>query len=712
MERIVSRARRAIDCALRPASVVVVGVSDAPGSAGRNAIRNLIAGGYQGAVHIVSRGGVRAEGIEPVRAIEDLPAGIDLAILALPASAMLEAIRSCAAREIGVAVIFASGFAELGAEGRATQDAIVQAASAGNMALIGPNCLGYSSRVGGLSVGFGVGSIAAAQRSDDCVAVLTQSGGMMAHASLSLGARNIPISHAVSTGNEAMLGIEDFLADFARDEPTRSVIVYAEQIRQPAAFLAGVRACRERGKTVVLLHPGRSERAQAAALSHSGAMAGDHAAMRVLVAHAGAVFVETLEELVDVAELLARADAPPTRGVGVLTTSGAFCGIALDYCDRIGLDVPTLEAPTLATMRAALPPFAQPANPLDLTTQPQREPELLGKGLQALLDDPGIGSVVIAITPGGPAQSVKYFDGLQPALGGATKPLALAIMGDGSALTDEFLARVRDSRVSFSRSPERALRTMAAITEHGRATSRAMRAQPQASAAGPDAPPAVPISEYRAKQYLARLGLGRLQGDLARDASQAVRLAEALGYPVVLKAQSAQLLHKTDAGGLALDLRDEPAIRSAWRTVTDAVSAARPGMALDGMLVEPMARPGLDLIVAARRVGGWGVVVMAGLGGIWTEALQDFRLMPAGLAEDDIVAELRRLRGAALLTGGRGSPPLDLAAVARTIGRIGRALLDDPAVAEIEINPLRVYTEGEGVAPLDALMHVAPDWTA
>jgi len=711
MEKIVSRGRRAIDCALRPASVVVVGVSDTPGSAGRNAIRNLVAGGYQGEVHTVSRGGANAEGIEPVRTIEDLPPGIDLAILALPASAILDAVRSCAAREIGVAVIFASGFAELGAEGRAAQDAIARAAADGNMALIGPNCLGYSSRVSSLSVSFGVGSIQSAPPRSGAVAVLTQSGGMMAHASLSLGSRNIPMSHAVSTGNEAVLGIEDFLADFARDEPTQSVIVYAEQIRDPAAFLAGVRACRERGKGVVLLHPGRSERAQAAALSHSGAMAGDHAAMRVLAAHAGAVFVETLEELVDVAELLAKAEAPPTKGVGVLTTSGAFCGIALDYCDRIGLDVPGLADATLATMKEALPPFAQPANPLDLTTQPQREPDLLGKGLQALLDDPGIGSVVIAITPGGPAQSVKYFDGLQPALGNAAKPLALAIMGDGSSLTDEFMGRVRDSGVPFSRSPERALRAMAAITEHGRTVQRAARASLESQQPAGTSSPGVPITEYQAKQYLDRIGLSAVRGGIAGDVEEAVRIANGLGGAVVLKAQSAQLMHKTDAGGVALDLRDEQAIRDAWRDVSAAVSAARPGLVLDGMLVEPMAAPGLDMIVAARRVPGWGVAVVAGLGGIWTEALQDFRLMPAGLAQEDIISELHRLRAISLLTGGRGGPMLDIDAIGQAIGRVGQALLDDPLVMEIEINPLRVYPKGKGVAALDALMHVTADST-
>lgn len=711
MERIVSRGRRAIDCALRPASVVVVGVSDAPGSAGRNAVRNLIGGGFAGQVHIVSRGGATEGDIVPVPTIEDLPAGIDLAILALPASAVLGAVKSCAAREIGVAVIFASGFAELGAEGRAAQAALAEAAIAGEMALIGPNCLGYSSRVEGLSVGFGPGTFEALKPpAGAAVAVLAQSGGMMAHAGLSLGARGLPISHAVSTGNEAVLGIEDFLVDFARDDATRSIILYAEQIRDPAAFLAAIRDCRARGKAVVLLHPGRSARAQEAARSHSGAMAGDHAAIRALTTHAGAIFVETLEEMVDAAEMLARAPVVPTEGVAVLTASGAVCGIMLDYCDRIGLDVPRLTEPTLAGLRKALPPFAQPANPLDLTTQPQREPELLGKGLQALMDDPNIGSVVIAITPGGPAQSVKYFDGLQPALGRAAKPLALAIMGDGSPLTDEFMGRVRDAAICFGRSPERALRTMAAVTHYGRMTARAGRADPASHATLLGEHDYQPLSEHRAKQALVRLAIATPAGGLTVDAADAERIAGEIGYPVALKAQSPALLHKTDAGGVALNLADAAALRAAWRRIAEAVAAHAPDIALDGMLVERMAAPGLDLIVAGRRVPGWGVVVMVGLGGIWTEALGDFRLMPAGLAEADIVAEIEQLRAASLLSGGRGSAPLDVAALAGTVARLGTAMLADAAIGEIELNPLRLYPDG--VAALDALMRVAPGWQA
>lgn len=709
MREAVSSMRTPVDRALRPRSVAIVGVSATPGSAGRNALNNLIAGGYDGEVHLVSRSGVEIDGRVSVPSVADLPEGVDLAILAIPATSMLETVKACAERKVGISIIFASGFAELGEEGKAEQDALVSAAQSGGMFLIGPNCLGYRNYVDPMFVGFSGGMTPTlSPASGKAVAVLTQSGGMMAHLTLALTARHLPISYGVSTGNEASLGIEDFLADFALDEKTRSVIVFAEQIRRPRDFLSAVAACRDQGKAVVLMHPGRSERAQEAAQSHSGAMAGNYAAMRTLVGHAGAVLVETLEELVDVAEILARSGSPASGGVGIVTTSGAFCGIALDYCDSIGLDVPRLAPKTLEGLRAVLPPYAQPANPLDLTTQPQREPDLLGKGLQAVLDDPAIGSVVVAITPGGPGQAVKYFDGLQPALSMARKPVSLAIMGDGSPLPQDFMARVHDAKITFTRSPERALRALAVAGALSRQLDRASRSGVAAEPSiGPLEGPVLP--EYRSKALLKTLGVPVPQGELARTADEAVAVADRIGYPVVLKAQAADLAHKSDVGGVALSIGDEGALRIAWDRMQADIGAARPDLKLDGVLVERMGDRGLEMILAARRDPDWGVVLVIGLGGIWTETMKDFRILPADLSTADIAEEILSLKAASLLQGGRGTKVRDYQAVADVAARLGRFMLSNPGVGEIEINPLMVHGHDEGVVALDALVFAAAD---
>lgn len=698
-----------MDRILRPRSVAIIGLSSKEGSAGRNALTNLLRSGFQGEIHLVSRSGVEMDGLSSVPDVADLPRGIDLAILAVPGVAIEETLVACAGHDVGAVTVFASGFAELGEKGRAAQGRLREIAALAGMGLVGPNCLGYRNYIQPLAVSFGQGGIESDHPGDHAaVAVLSQSGGMMAHCCLALTARGLPLSYSVATGNEAMLGIEDFLADFAEDAHTQSVMVYAEQVQRPQKFLQAVRLCKQRGKSVVFMHPGRSARAQQAAQSHSGAMAGDYAAMRELVSRAGAVMVETLEEFVDVAEILARSAAAPHKGVGIMTTSGAFCGSSLDYCDTLGLDVPRLSVSTQATLEAALPAYAYAGNPLDLTTQPMREPELLGKGLQALLDDPEIGSVVVAITPGGGLLSLSYFDGLQPALANARKPVSLSLMGDGSELPRPFYEKLRGANVHFTRSPERSLRAMAAVTRYGRSLEQAGRQSRMQTILNIDATRGSTLAEHRAKALLQDIGIAVPQAELACTVEEAVTQASSIGYPVVLKAQASQLQHKTEVGGVELDLVDEESLRAAWDRMNASVARNLNGIELDGILVEQMAPAGVEMIVAGRQDPDWGAVVMVGMGGIWAEAMGDFCLFTADLAEADIEAELRQLKAAPVLTGGRGHPPCDMAALVDVAARVGAALRAEPALREIEINPLRVYAVGQGCMALDALVSCQP----
>ncbi len=675
---------------------------------GLNVVANLIASGYAGEIHIVSRSANEIEGRACVKTVDDLPERIDLVVCAVPSAAVREVIAACARRKAHAAVIFASGFAELGDAGRAEQEAIGGIAAEGGLALVGPNCLGYTNHLEGFGISFAGRFTPTQTRDGPAVALVLQSGALMGHFTLALQARNLSLSYSVSTGNEAGLGIEDFVDYLADDAATRAIVLFAEQIKRPRDFLAAVSRSRACGKPVILFHPGRSVRAREAAASHTGAMAGDYAVMRTFVTHAGTVVVDSLEELVDVTEVLARFPKPPTAGVGVVTISGAFCGVALDICDDTGLDLPRLTSASEATLRAALPPFATPNNPLDLTTQPMREPELLGKGLAALLADPGIGSVVVAVMPGSaPPQSVRYLKGLHPAIKNPAKPVVLAMMGDGSPLIDEFMMLARESGIALSRSPERSLRAMARVTEYGRLCAAAIEVSPPALVQSLPPFPAGMLPEYVGKQCLARLGIQVPDGAVARNVDEAATIAARIGYPVVLKAQGSDLGHKSDVGGVALDIADEAGLRRSWTRVTENVSRARPDLSLDGMLVEKMAEPGLDMIIGARRDPRWGPVALVGLGGIWTEALNDVRLLPPDLSQEMILADIARLKGAALLRGARGLPARDCVAVAKTVALVGRLMLARPELAEIDINPLVVYRQNQGVIALDALLVAA-----
>jgi acyl-CoA synthetase (NDP forming) len=277
-------------------------------------------------------------------------------------------------------------------------------------------------------------------------------------------------------------------------------------------------------------------------------------------------------------------------------------------------------------------------------------------------------------------------------------------MGDETELPAEFSACLREKGLAFFRSPDRALRAMARATWYGNAVTPA-----RPNAATPTLPPyrlaaTGAFTEYQGKALLAMLGIAVPEGALARNPADATEIAERVGYPVVLKAQAAALAHKSDAGGVVLNIGDDAALLRAWHGVAAAVRKMQPNLVLDGMLVEAMAPPGLELVIGARREPKWGPILTIGLGGIWIEVLRDIRILPAGIGRDGIIAELQKLRGAALLRGGRGTPAADLEAIANCALRLGAIVRSDPRVTEIEINPLRVYAKG--ALALDVLMHV------
>ena len=433
-------------------------------------------------------------------------------------------------------------------------------------------------------------------------------------------------------------------------------------------------------------------------------MVGNHAVMSALVAHEAVVRVETLEELLDTAEILARFATPPVKGAAVMTNSGAFKGYALDFAETLGLDLPALSPANAEAIKKILPPFAAIENPVDTTAQTVRDPSILGSTAAQLLADPAMGSLVISIVAGAPRFAMDKANAILSGIANLEKPIAVATMGDETELPAEFSACLRNKGLAFFRSPDRALRAMARATWYGNAvTSPRPRAETPALPSYKIAATGA-LTEYQGKALLAMLGIAVPESALARDPDDASEIAERLGYPVALKAQAAALAHKSDAGGVVLNIAERAALMRAWDNVAADVGKAQPDLALDGMLVESMAPPGLELVVGARREPRWGPILTVGLGGIWIEALHDIRILPADIDREGIIEELQKLKGAALLRGGRGTPAADLDAVADCVLRLGAIMRGERRMTEIEINPLRVYAKG--VLALDVLMHV------
>ena len=692
-----------IEQMMRPRSVAIIGMSSKPGTPSHTVLRNLQTSEFKTQIHLVGRSGGEIEGIPCLTSIDQLPEGVDLAILIVPADAVRETLEACIARGVKSAVCFSSGFAETGEQGRREQEEIGRIAREGGLPLVGPNCVGYFNYVDAFSVMLVPTPL---QRPEDDgrpgVAIVCQSGGIGHHLAYTLQQRGVNVSYMVTTGNEAHLGIADLVGFFLADDKTGAVVCYAEQIRRPADMLAVAKLARDHGKKILLLHPGKSAKAQAATASHTGALTGDYKVMRTLLEDAGIVMVDALEELIDVSQIVLRYPHHDGEGLGIVTTSGALCGISEDYAAELGLDIPPMSKETADSLKGKLPDYTPPRNPFDMGTLPAWQPDLLRVGAEAVLADPAIGSVMISNPSVGPPISTA-FASIAAALP-ADKPIVYVIHNEDCPIPQEAAKILADNKMVVMRSPERAMRALSALTRHARQRrgwSEPAMPQPFAGlpALGGGTQP-----EWLGKQVLAKIGIAVPEGGLAKSADEAVTIAAKIGYPVALKAQAASLAHKSDVGGVLLNIADEAALRSHWSKLHGNIERAKPGLALDGVLVEKMGERGVELVVGARRDPSWGPVLLVGMGGVWIEALGDVALLPALASEAQIVEALFSLKSAKLLRGFRGSPPVDVDAVARAAAQVGRLIATSPEITEIDVNPLVAYGEGKGVVALDALI--------
>lgn len=686
---------------LRPRSVAIVGASPTPGALGASVLANLERAGYDGAIHLVNPKRSEIGGRPCFASVDDLPDGVDCAVLAIPRAAVLDTVAACARKGVGGAIIFAAGFAEGGEEGRAEQETIARIARDHAMVIEGPNCLGLVNYVDGTPLTF-VETPPQRLGKRPGIAIVSQSGAMAVVLAAGLTGRDLGLSFSVSTGNEAASGVEDYVEYLLDDPDTRVIAMIVEQFRKPKRFLALARRARALGKWIVLLHPGRSAAARESAATHTGAMAGDYEVMRLKVAEAGVVVVEALEELLDVSELLLRLGTPPRSGLAVLTESGAFKALTLDLCEQVGLPLPALPPETDAGLRAVMPDFIGPSNPLDITAHALVDPDLYRRTLEVLAADEGYGAILLGIILTDPATCALKFPPIIAAIKSLNgkKPVIFAALDEGAVVPPEHITALRAIGVPFFPAPERAFRAVARLNRTARTLSVAHK--PATLAIPPLADGVIP--EYLSKRVLRALDIQLPKGGFARDLAEAFAVADEIGYPVVLKAQSADLSHKSDAGGVILGLADKAGLEEGWRRLHANIAAARPGLVLDGVLVEAMGQRGTELIVGARNDPDWGPVVLVGFGGVMAELFHDARLLSPDLSRDAIIAELHQLKSAALLRGFRGSPALDVEAAADIVAKIATLVAAEPRIAEIDVNPVVVYPQGQGAVALDALI--------
>jgi len=695
-----------IDRLLRPKSVAVIGASDRTGALGATLLNNLVQYEFAGDIYPVNPKRDELLGLKVYKSVQELPQGIDCAVLAIPRAFVLQTVRDLAERGCGAVVIYSAGFSEAGEEGMREQQELGQIAAEHGMVIEGPNCLGCTNYVERVPLTFVETNMQTPPEGARAVGIASQSGALAAVLATTLHPRACYVSTSVSTGNEAATGVEDYVEWLVDDPHTHVIAMYVESLRRPAAFLAAARRAREAGKPIIMLHPGKSNKALESAATHTGAMAGDYQLMKAKLGREGIIFADTLEELGDITEIALRCPSLPGANMAVLGESGALRGLAFDIAEDIGLDLIDLNDDNSPALRAILPDFVPVSNPTDITALGLSEPEIYTKVLTALLEDERVGSAVASIIQSDPITSGIKFPHIIKVLedGSFAKPLVFAGVDEGATVPQHFIDGLRNVGIPWFPSTERAYRAIARLADLAKRDLIDRTAEPLA-VAGIDAVSGV-VPEYRAKELLRPLGIAFPTSQFAAREDEAAAAAEAIGFPVVMKAQAARLGHKSDAGGVILNLKSADDVRQAFKRIYDNVGHYDASIALDGVLIEAMGRMGTEMIVGAKSDPEWGPVVLAGFGGVTAEILKDVKLFTPDMDAALVHQGLLELKQATILRGYRGSPALDVAALAELIVEIGRIMAGNPAIREIDLNPVIVHPEGEGVVALDALMLV------
>jgi acyl-CoA synthetase (NDP forming) len=417
------------------------------------------------------------------------------------------------------------------------------------------------------------------------------------------------------------------------------------------------------------------------------------------------VLVESLDELMDVMITLAHYPAPAKGGLGVVTDSGACKGFSLDYADYVGLPIAPLNEATRKNLRATVPDFVEATNPVDVTAQAIFDPTLYSRSIKALMDDPTVGCVLASIISGSPETGLTRSAYIADGKVENGKPLLCAYMGGDQQMDPNVKPTLAKKGIPFFKSPERAIRALARASKYGDALRKGARKKSATKVPAAKMPKGGgALTEVQGKAALKAAGIAVPKGALAKTLAEAKAIATKIKYPVVLKAQAAALTHKSDAGGVAVNIKTAKELTDAWKKMQADVKKARPDLKLDGILVEKMGKKGVEIVVGARRDPAWGPTLMIGLGGVFTEALKDVRFLPADSHPSVIADELMKLRGAKLLGAFRGEKARDVAALADAAARIGALMIATPDLDDIDVNPLIVHAEGEGVVAVDALL--------
>lgn len=684
-----------------PRSIALVGASDDPARIGGRPLRYLRNSGFAGSVYPVNPKRESVQGVKAYASISALPEAPDLAILAVPASGTLQAVRESAQAGVKAAIVFSAGFAETSDEGAAMQAEMTAIARESGMRILGPNCLGaFNSNIGY----YGTFSVAFDSEfvKPGPVAVVSQSGAYGSHIMHLARERDLGIGYWIATGNESDVDVAEALR-WVVDQPDVNVVMaYAEGVRNRETFIEALEIARQRRKAVVFMKVGRSEVGAHAVSSHTAALAGSDAVFDAVFRQYGVWRAKTTAEQIDVAYACARGIYPKNDKLGIFTLSGGFGIQMADDAEASGLDVSPMPDAAQEELKAMLP-YASPRNPVDATAQALTDMPLMAKFISAMLEkgDYGFFTGIFGSGPTSPTFSGKLREAMVSASRGATD----TIMSLTMTAPRDIVRTYEEKGFLVHEDGSALMNALGALVHFRNSFDQAAKGAAPAAALAPSQIGAEPLSEAEAKKILAPAGIAFPREHLATDLDGLRAAAADLGFPLVLKIASPDIAHKTEIGGVIVGVKSLEEAEEGFRTLLARAAEKRPDARIEGVLAVPMISGGVETIAGIVRDPVFGPVVMFGLGGVFVEVLKDVTFRAAPFDVDEAHRMIREIRGYAMLEGVRGAPPADVDALAQMLAALSRfAAANAETVESVDLNPVRVLEKGKGVVALDALI--------
>jgi acetate---CoA ligase (ADP-forming) len=684
---------------LAPGSVAIFGASNDPTRISGRSLRYYREAGFKGALYPINPTRNEVQGLSAFPDLAAVPGPVECAVIAVPANLAIEAMEACVAKGVKAVVMFTAGFAETGPEGRVMQERIIEIAKGGGIRLCGPNCLGLFNMRAGHTPTFS-SFLEEGPTQAGPLGMVTQSGAFGTHLLALSARRGIQVGVWLSTGNEADVSVADGISFLADDPDTTAIACYVEQIKDGAQFAEAVARARANGKPVIAMKVGGSEIGAAAAASHTASLAGSDAVYDSALRQLGVERAKTPADLIEIAYACTRGRLPRSRRLAVVTMSGGAGVLMADAAEEEGLELTPLAEDSQKEVLSWVP-FAAPRNPVDVTAQALNDPSILDKGFDLLLGKENFPAMVGFFTTW--ASSPQMAEPLFRSVSSAASRYPDRYFALSAIASPEMQRRYEAAGVGLFEDPWRAVAAIAAAVRCAERLDAAPLPVPPVPRDLPPLPKRA-IGEYEAKRILAEAGVPILTEFLATSAAQAASGAAKIGDRLVLKIVSPEITHKTEIGGVMLNVAAAEA-GLAYDQLVQRVKERAPQARIEGVLLSPMVSGGVEMILGVQNDPVFGPVVMLGLGGIFVEVLRDvtFRIAPFGVEEAHrMIAELR---GAAILKGARGQPPCDLDALAAALSRLSLfAAAKRAEIASIDINPLLVRPKGEGAAALDALI--------